>query len=63
MTRGAAPCTAATLAYTDDYRAGHVGPPMPTCDIKLVDVAEMNYTTAQNSSGEVRHSIAEHRIA
>merc|ERR1719198_618869 len=46
-------CANATLAYLDDYRAGHVGPPMPTCEIKLVDVAEMGYTSAENSSGEV----------
>merc|ERR1719502_2059605 len=43
----------ATLALLDDYRAGHVGPPMPTVDIKLIDVPEMNYTTAENSCGEV----------
>merc|ERR1719487_2254424 len=46
-------CANATLAYLDDYRSGHVGPPMPTVDIKLVDVPEMNYTTAENNSGEV----------
>merc|ERR1719230_353271 len=46
-------CANATLASLDDYRAGHVGPPMPTCEVKLVDVPEMNYTTAANSSGEV----------
>merc|ERR1719399_1571959 len=46
-------CANATLALLDDYRAGHVGPPMPTVDIKLVDVPEMNYTTAENNCGEV----------
>merc|ERR550514_1415853 len=46
-------CANATLALLDDYRGGHVGPPMPTVDIKLVDVPEMNYTTAENNSGEV----------
>merc|ERR1719440_2093546 len=46
-------CANATLALLDDYRAGHVGPPMPTMEIKLVDVPEMNYTSADNSSGEV----------
>jgi len=46
-------CANATLAYLDDYRAGHVGPPMPTVEVKLVDVPEMNYTTAANRSGEV----------
>jgi long-chain acyl-CoA synthetase len=46
-------CANATLAALSDFRAGHVGPPMPTCEVKLVDVPEMNYTTALNSSGEV----------
>ena len=46
-------CANATLADLADYRAGHVGPPMPTVEVKLVDVAEMNYTTASNQSGEV----------
>lgn len=31
---------------------GHVGPPLPCNDIKLVDVAEMNYFAA-NGEGEV----------
>jgi len=43
----------ATLMLQGDLRAGHVGPPMPTMDIKLVDVPEMNYTTAENNCGEV----------
>merc|ERR1719230_1404839 len=46
-------CANATLAMLDDYRAGHVGPPMPTCEVKLVDVPEMNYTSEGNNSGEV----------
>lgn len=36
------------LSYT-----GHVGPPLPCNNIKLVDVAEMNYFAA-NGEGEVR---------
>ena len=46
-------CANATLELIGDSRAGHVGPPMPTCEIKLVDVPEMNYTSAENQSGEV----------
>jgi len=41
-------CANATIADLADYRSGHVGGPMPTMEIKLVDVPEMNYT----SSGE-----------
>jgi len=46
-------CANATLARIGDSRAGHVGPPMPTVEVKLVDVPEMEYTTSANSSGEV----------
>ena len=42
-------CANATFAFLGDNRAGHVGPPMPTVEIKLVDVPEMNYTTAQKN--------------
>jgi len=46
-------CANATLCLEGDLRRGHVGPPMPTTEVKLVDVPEMNYTTAENNSGEV----------
>merc|ERR1712070_996178 len=46
-------CANATLCLPGDLRKGHVGPPMPTTEIKLIDVPEMNYTSASNSSGEV----------
>jgi long-chain acyl-CoA synthetase len=47
-------CANATLAHSADYRAGHVGGPMPTVQVKLVDVAEMNYlSNGDPPSGEV----------
>lgn len=39
-------CAQATLPLMYEYRSGRVGPPMPTQDVKLVDVPEMNYTSA-----------------
>jgi long-subunit acyl-CoA synthetase (AMP-forming) len=27
----------------DDYTIGHVGAPLPNCEVKLVDVPEMSY--------------------
>jgi len=35
--------SAATVTTVDDFTAGHVGPPIPCCEIKLVDVPEMGY--------------------
>jgi long-chain acyl-CoA synthetase len=29
----------------DDRTSGHVGPPSPACEVKLVDVPEMEYTS------------------
>uniref|UniRef100_A0A0E0F2J2 4-coumarate--CoA ligase n=1 Tax=Oryza meridionalis TaxID=40149 RepID=A0A0E0F2J2_9ORYZ len=34
-----------TTMDCDDRLIGHVGPPNPSCEIKLVDVPEMNYTS------------------
>ncbi|OQR78292.1 long-chain-fatty-acid--CoA ligase 5-like [Tropilaelaps mercedesae] len=49
QTECTAPCT---LTFPGDYEAGHVGPPIAACAIKLVDVAEMEYY-ACNGEGEI----------
>ncbi|XP_051716136.1 long-chain-fatty-acid--CoA ligase 1b [Ctenopharyngodon idella] len=50
---GQTECTAgSTTTIPGDWIAGHVGAPLPCNDLKLVDVAEMNYFAA-NGEGEV----------
>ena len=49
QTECVAPCT---LTLQGDARPDHVGPPLPCCDIKLIDVPEMNYFAA-SGQGEV----------
>ncbi|XP_063074675.1 long-chain-fatty-acid--CoA ligase 1a isoform X1 [Engraulis encrasicolus] len=50
---GQTECTAGcSMSLPGDWTAGHVGAPLPCNNIKLVDVADMNYLAA-NGEGEV----------
>ena len=47
-------CAAATITLLGDHESGHVGAPLSCVEIKLVDVPEMNYSSAQTPpTGEV----------
>lgn len=35
-----------SMTRTDDLTVGHVGAPLPSCEVKLVDIPEMAYTNA-----------------
>eukprot|EP00003_Mantamonas_plastica_P032666 TRINITY_DN89_c0_g1_i1.p2 TRINITY_DN89_c0_g1~~TRINITY_DN89_c0_g1_i1.p2 ORF type:complete len:485 (+),score=191.99 TRINITY_DN89_c0_g1_i1:848-2302(+) len=47
-------CAASTVSRLDDTSSGHVGVPLPCCEVVLRDVPEMNYLhTDENPRGEV----------
>jgi long-chain acyl-CoA synthetase len=49
---GQTECAApASITWSQDKLAGHVGAPFPSCDIKLVDVPDMNYTSDDKDEG------------
>ncbi|CAL1616095.1 unnamed protein product [Knipowitschia caucasica] len=50
---GQTECTAGcTFSMPGDWRAGHVGAPLPGSMVKVVDIPEMNYL-AKNGEGEI----------
>lgn len=49
---GQTECAApASITWSQDKFSGHVGAPFPSCDIKLVDVPDMNYTSDDKDEG------------
>ncbi|KAF0984651.1 hypothetical protein FDP41_000550 [Naegleria fowleri] len=46
-------CAASTIQLAYDYSEGHIGCIVPSVEIKLDDVEEMNYTVEKNNSGEI----------
>lgn len=47
-------CAGATIADFDDVNVGHVGPPIACCEIKLIDVPDMEYYSSSTPpKGEI----------
>nr|CDS33499.1 transformer 2 protein [Hymenolepis microstoma] len=46
-------CGAITSSIFGDLAGGHVGPPLPGCEIKLVDVPSMDLVASRDNKGEI----------
>ncbi|VDM16424.1 unnamed protein product [Hydatigera taeniaeformis] len=46
-------CGAITTSIFGDLAGGHVGPPLPVCEVKLVDVPDMGLVAARDNKGEI----------
>ncbi|VDL18316.1 unnamed protein product [Hymenolepis diminuta] len=46
-------CGAITSSIFGDLAGGHVGPPLPGCEIKLADVPSMNLVASRDNKGEI----------
>ena len=46
-------CGAITSSIFGDLAGGHVGPPLPGCEIKLMDIPDMGVIASRDNKGEV----------
>lgn len=46
-------CGLITMAVAGDLKGGIIGVPMPSCEVKVIDVPEMNLVAARDNKGEV----------
>nr|VZI06617.1 unnamed protein product [Spirometra erinaceieuropaei] len=46
-------CGAITSSMCGDLGGGHVGPPMPNCEIKLCDIPELDLVASRDNRGEI----------
>ena len=46
-------CGTITSSHFGDLAGGHVGPPLPVCEIKLADIPDMGLVASRDNKGEV----------